>query len=180
MSKRFLAIPAAVLASVSLFAQDKPAERVKRAGTPLRVQVVISRYQGDKKVSSLPYTLLVTADERPTIVRFGLQMPVQTMIKDTASIAFRDVGTTLDCTAESQDDGRFKVSLQVEQAAFGSDFERKAIAGTSAPASVPLQSMFRSSNVMLLRDGQTVQWVAAADPTNGETLKIDVSLAVVK
>ncbi len=93
MSKRFLVLPVAALVSGSLFAQDKPAEKAKRVGTPLRVQTVISRYQGEKKVSSLPYTLMVSADDRPTVVRFGLQMPIQTMIKDTLSIAFRDAGT---------------------------------------------------------------------------------------
>jgi hypothetical protein len=190
MSKRSWIFAAAALVSASVLAQDKPAERVKRPGTPLRVQIVISRYQVEKKVSSLPYTLLVTADEKPTagptghggtVVRFGLMMPLQTMANNAPTVAYRDVGTTLDCSAETQDDGRFKVSLQVEQlAAFGSDFQRKAIAGTSALASVPLLSMFKSSNVMVLRDGQTVPWVAATDPTNGETLKIDVSLSVIK
>src|SRR5262245_20352463 len=136
MNKRFLAFPAAALVSVSLFAQEKPAAG-KRVGTPLKVDAIISRYQGEKRISSLPYTLLVSADDRPTFVRFGLQMPLQTMIKDTVSIAFKDVGTTLDCTAETQDDGRFKVSLQVEQLAAFGGFDRKSQAGTSALASVP-------------------------------------------
>ena len=179
MSKRFLAFPAAALVSVSLFAQEKPTG-AKRVGTPVKVDVVIGRYQGEKKLSSMPYALLVSADDRPTFVRFGLQLPIQTMANNNLTIAFRDSGTTLDCAAETQDDGRFKVSLQVEQLAAFSGFDRKSLAGSSALANVPLQSMFKASNVMLLRDGQRVEWVAATDPTNGETLKIDVSLSVAK
>ncbi len=54
-----------------LFGQDKEksAEASKtpetqKAVTPLRVQVVFNEYDGDKKISSLPYTLLVNADDR--------------------------------------------------------------------------------------------------------------------
>jgi hypothetical protein len=50
------------------------------AVTPLRVQVVFSEFDGDKKVSSLPYTFSVNADERRTRpnsqVRNGVRIPV--------------------------------------------------------------------------------------------------------
>src|SRR5262245_34337236 len=42
--------------------KEAPAER-KTVPTSLRVQLVISRYQGEKKVASLPYTLVVTAGD---------------------------------------------------------------------------------------------------------------------
>ena len=32
--------------------------------TPLKVQVVVSRYDGEKKLASMPYTLLVNAGDR--------------------------------------------------------------------------------------------------------------------
>lgn len=179
--KSVSALLVTALLGASVFAQDKPAEKPKKVGAPLKIQVVYSRYQGEKKISSMPYTLLVTADERPTFVRFGLQIPIQTMANNQVTVVFKDASTNLDCSAETIDDGRYKVSLQIEQSSlFASEFERKAVGNTSALANVPLLHSFRSSNVLYLRDGQSAQYVAAADPTNGELLKVDVSLAVVK
>ncbi len=44
---------------------------------PLDVQVVVNRYQGDKRVSSLPYTLAVNANDRTiSSIRMGARVPV--------------------------------------------------------------------------------------------------------
>ena len=67
-----LASPAIVLA------QDKPAAPAKEAKSPvvpLKVQVVISRYQGEKKVSSMPYNLSMNAGNRANL-RMGAKIPV--------------------------------------------------------------------------------------------------------
>jgi hypothetical protein len=174
------AILAMVLLGSSAAAQEKAAAP-KKPGAPLKVQVVYSRYQGEKKVSSMPYTLFVTADERPTVMRFGLQLPIQTVANSATTVVFKDASTNLDCSAETIEDGRFKLALQLEQGSlYTSDIDRKSMGGSSALANVPLLHTFRSSNTLFLRDGQTVQYIAATDPTNGEVLKIDVSLSVVK
>ena len=59
--------------------KPKPAEELKPV-TPLKVQVVLSEFDGEKKISSLPYTFFVNADERSarpqTNVRMGLRVPV--------------------------------------------------------------------------------------------------------
>ena len=55
---------------------------------PLELQVVISRYQGDKRVSSLPYVLslkssIVSRDFRPGVgasLRLGSRVPVRTQV----------------------------------------------------------------------------------------------------
>jgi hypothetical protein len=39
---------------------------------------------------------------------------------------------------------------------------------------------FKSRNRLLLRDGQTRQYTAATDRVNGETIRIEVTLRVVK
>jgi len=50
---------------VQLRAQEKPKteERVK-VPTPVKVQIVFTEYDGDKKVSSMPYTFTVITDEK--------------------------------------------------------------------------------------------------------------------
>jgi hypothetical protein len=70
------------------------------AVTPLRVQVVFAEFDGDKKVSSLPYSFTVNADERRvrpnSQVRNGVRVPVSTG-KD--QYTYLDVGTNIDCSA---------------------------------------------------------------------------------
>lgn len=193
MSKKLSAFVVVALLSAGASAQEKSAppryteshlptpEKPKKPGAPLKVQVVYSRYQGEKKVSSMPYTLLVTADEKPTFMRFGLMLPIQTTVNNATTVVFRDASTNLDCVAETMEDGRFKLSLQTEQfSLYSNEVERKQMGGSSALASVPLLNTFRASNVLHLRDGQTAQYIAATDPTNGEVLKIDVTLSVIR
>jgi hypothetical protein len=178
-------LPSAVLALALLgttaTGEEKPAEKPKKLGAPLKVQVVYSRYEGEKKVSSMPYTLYLTADDKPTFMRFGLQIPIQTIANNTPTVQFKDASTNLDCGAETLEDGRFKLALQVEQSSlFSSDAAaQRPLPGSSGLANTILHS-FRSSNVLYLRDGQSAQFIAATDPTNGEVLKIDVTLSVVK
>ena len=74
------AVALALSTGIAVRAQD-PGQSVapKTAVVPLKVQIVITRFQGDKKVSSLPYTLSVVAnDPRGTgsSLRMGAQVPI--------------------------------------------------------------------------------------------------------
>jgi hypothetical protein len=66
---------------------------------PLKVDIVLSRYQGDKKISSLPFTLLVNTGNA-TSLRMGVDVPSgTTTVKDKTdgtertSTDFRNIGT---------------------------------------------------------------------------------------
>jgi hypothetical protein len=50
----------------------------EKAITPVRLTIVLSRYQGDKKASSLPYTLVVNANGPKASLRMGssVRIPV--------------------------------------------------------------------------------------------------------
>jgi len=164
-------------------AEDKAEKAAKsdKPPTPLKVQVVYSRYQGEKKVSSMPYTLLVNADDRSAAVRIGLQVPVMVVLQDKSStVMYKDVGNNLDCSAEALADGRFKLELSLEQGAVYSSDAVPKMPSEPAAFHAPVLRNFRSQTNMLLRDGQTGQYVAATDPITGETLKIEVTLNVVK
>src|SRR5262245_55708352 len=88
---------------------------------PLSVQVVVSRYQGDKRMSSLPYTLAVNAvavnapDAKPSQLRMGAKVPVPSAPKPAPgapgsappgpfSFSYQDIGTNVDCNARVTDD----------------------------------------------------------------------------
>jgi len=161
-------------------AQDSPSP--KTTSTPLKVQIVLSRYEGDRKVASMPYTLLVNAGERDNRVtlRMGVALPLPGAGKDGAT-AFQDVGTNMDCAATIADGGRYRINLSVNHSSvYESDQSHLQAAVPRPGATAQLIRSFTSSFVLNLKDGETGQSIAATDPVTGEIMKIDVTVHVVK
>ena len=177
---------------------DLAASRKRSTVVPLDIEIVISRYQGDKKVSSLPFALTVNApnsawtsdlDKAPlTQLRMGGQVPLPTMapalgpdgkpvsgITGGGPIQYRDVGTSIDARGrwlEAQP-GAYELWISVQEDAV-------ATPQGAGATSLPVLRSFRVSNNLVLRDGQTRQFTAAADRITGEVVKVDVTLKVVK
>jgi hypothetical protein len=202
MKRRFLVSLAALVtlatAAAPARAQEapkpdvgKPVEaappRPKKAPTLLRVQVAIARYQGERKVASVPYTLLVTTDEKRVRLRMGVEMPIAVTTvpkedgKPVTSFQYKNVGTNIDCSADDRaGDGLFQLTLFVESSSIYAATEARA---PSDPYLAPDRPLFRTFSVSLfptLRDGQTVQTVASTDPVTGEMVRIDVTLNVAR
>ena len=152
----------------STFATMGIAQTQNRPPVPVKVQVVISRYEGEKKVSSLPYTLAVTANERGGNLRMGSEIPIP---NGSGGYTLRSVGTNIDADVTSLDDIRYKVRVSIQDS---SVMERRAI------DNVPTFRNFYTDNSVILRDGQSVQYTAAADKNTGEVVKVDVTLTVEK
>ena len=170
----------------------QPAPRAPAVATALKVTVVLSRYQGEKRVSSMPYVMGVTAGATApgpkTTLRMGTDVPVVTTVfggdgKSTpqSSYNYRNVGTNIDCTAwgEETTAGVFAVSLTITDSSIGLDASKKPNAQGLVP-DIPSFRNFNSSFTALLRDGQTTQYTSATDPVTGEVMKIDVTLNVMK
>ena len=191
----FLA-PAIVLGfGLPAAAQQKtttPVETTQRAAgeqVPLRVQLVVSRQQGDKKISSIPYTLAVVAnDNDKTSMRMGVDVPIpQTVISGAGpnttvpqvSYNYRSVGTNIDCSARTIEGGWFKLDLAVSDTAVFMT-EKGGTAAPTALSSAPSIRSFTSTFNLLLKDGQTAQHMTATDPVSGEVLRVDVTLTVLK
>jgi hypothetical protein len=156
---------------------------------PLKVQLVVSRYQGEKKISSLPYTLAVIAnDNDKTTLRMGVDVPIPATVfaspKEGAtttpmtSYNYRSVGTNIDCSARTIEAGVFKLDLAVEDSSVF--LAEKDAARVTNQVSAPSVRRFTSTFNVLLKDGQTVQHTSATDPVSGEVLRIDVMLTVLK
>src|SRR5258707_3658469 len=96
-------------------AGPKPDEHTP-AVTPLRVQVVFTEFDGEKKVASLPYSFTVNADEPParpgSQIRNGVRIPISTG-KD--QLTYIDVGTNIDCSATLQEDGRYTLIMTAQR-----------------------------------------------------------------
>jgi hypothetical protein len=156
---------------------DSTAER-RGPSVTLRVQLLISRYQGDKKLASLPYTLVVTTGGDRARMRMGVDTPVPVTFpspeeKPRTSFQYKTVGTNIDCGAFVRPEGRYQLTIGVENSS----------ALTGAGASIegaPLFRRFETNLDPLLRDGESVQTIASTDPVTGEVVKIDVTMNVVK
>ena len=183
-----LAIGVAGQAQEQSTAASQPARAQSENLVGVKVQVVLSRYQGDKKISSLPYTLGVVVNNSKTSLRMGVDVPVlQTVFASPAKDApatqpissynYRSVGTNIDCQAETAPGGYYKLMMTVTDSSL--QLENADRTKGVAP-NIPMFRSFNSSFQLLLRDGQTTQYTSATDPVTGEVTKIDVTLNVLK
>jgi hypothetical protein len=159
---------------------------VQKALVPLELQIVVTRFQGEKKISSLPFTVSVNANDRGVSrLRMGADVPVPASVVPPPSdhvkvmppVNYRPIGTSIDCTATAQDDGRFNVFVSVDDS---SVYRSTKDGGTPTIEEMPVFRSFKSEQRLLLRDGQTRQFTAATDRVNGEVVRIEVTLRVVK
>jgi hypothetical protein len=147
--------------------------------TPLKVQVVVARYQGEKKLSSMPYTLTMNAGGKSNI-RMGATIPVATapmptVVKEApvgGSFQYKDVGTNIDCSSFEVEGGRYAIALTIDDSSVYPDDQ----AGTAK--GIPSFRQFRASNTMVLKNGETGQFTSATDKVTGETLRVEVTLTV--
>ena len=165
-------------------------EAKRRELIPVDVEVVISRYQNDKRISSLPYFLAVNAgeDTQVTKLRMGANVAVPSSTftpvgadgkpaaNPLATYNYRDVGTNIDCLAKPLGDGRFSVYVSVGERSV----VQPPATCNSAASCAPVIRNFEAENTLVLRDGQTRQFTAAADRVTGEVVKVDVTLKVAK
>jgi hypothetical protein len=163
-----------------------PAPKPLATTTPLKVQVVISRSQGEKKISSMPYSLTMNSGNRSNL-RMGSQVPVTVLPagpaqsadgKATPQVApyqYKDIGTNIDCSSTALDDGRFLMSITVDDTSVYPDEQ-----ASGAVKGNPSFRSFRASNSMVLKNGETGQFTMATDKVTGETVKVDVTLTVMK
>jgi hypothetical protein len=163
-------------------------------GPQLKVRVVFSEYDGDKKVKSLPYALLVRiarteADHDGSKIRIGSRVPV--LIggdKGSNQIQYLDVGTNIDCFAHKTEEGNFRLTLYWERSwveteplpvggqSPGSTLPEK----TELAAHTPIIRQFRADGGFTLRDGQTLETNFATDPVTGKVIRLEVAVNTMK
>lgn len=171
----------------------------RQGPVPLKVQIVISKYQGDNKISSLPYTLSVNANDgqerggayvpnKVVRLRMGAQVPVLADARFAPVVAgaqppggqvqYKDIGTNIDSYAWATDEDRFSVSVSIEDTSVYADGQTAQ--GAPRLNDMPTFRSFRSEATVILKDGQTSQFTAATDKVSGETTRVDVTITVMK
>jgi hypothetical protein len=158
---------------------------------PVQVHVVISRLQGQKKLSSVPYAIAVNAGWLSaggrSQLRVGARVPYTATVfgpgdggkQPTRSYSYEQVGTSIDCSVAQYEGGLFSVFVTVADTSVdvGSPTGQGA---AQAVNDVPIFRNFTSTNELTLRDGQSAQFTAATDRVSGEVTRVDVTLNVVK
>jgi hypothetical protein len=129
----------------------------------------------------MPYTLMVNAGGHSNI-RMGTKIPI-TMLsmanvpKDApvgGPIQYQDVGTNIDCGATEVEGGRYSLGITVDDSSVYPDDQAGATKGS------PSFRSFRAGNTLVLKNGETGQFTSATDKVSGETVKVDVTLTVMK
>jgi hypothetical protein len=192
---KYLILLNMILASAQqMAAQDKPQDKLQEKTKteehfkpliPIKVQMVFTEYDGDKKIASMPYSFIAVADEKlggyySTSVRNGVRIPVETDGKDQKT-TYLDLGTNIDCGIRNEEDGRFHLYFIFER----SSLNPSAAMGdekleVTRPNGLPLIRQMRTSETLVLKDGQSSESLLSTDPINGHSIRLSVTINVVK
>jgi Flp pilus assembly secretin CpaC len=163
-------------------ASAPPAPRELRV-VPLKLQVVLSKYQGEKKVSTMPYTLSLATSRSRVSLRMGGEIPIATSVGNTnlpvTSFNYRSVGTSIDCSAEALEGGRYSLNIGLEDSSVYSE-DQEVRGFSKAGSEQPSFNTFKANETVILRDGESSQFTVATDKITGQVIKVDVTLTVLK
>lgn len=175
----------AVLLAAPLAGQEKteppkPRQDLKAA----RLDIVLSRFQGERKLSSTPYSIGVVIGGKTNTLRVGTEVPISVVQynKDAGmpvtSYQYKNVGLDLQCVIRPNEGGGFLLDpLEVQESSL---FEDGTLRSTGKPLEAP---MFRSRQMrgsLVVRDGEKTVFYFGADPATGDTIKGEVTLTVTK
>lgn len=198
--REFVCFAAAVMALSAVVPharaqQAAPSTVVATPSVQLKIDVVISRSQGTRKISSLPYSLIVPAVPVGDMPKSGLVYPQgqstqlrvgvdaytgrtygsSTDGKTSLNPEYQYIGTSIDCRADVRG-GAYGVYINLSDSAIL----------TPAPGDSGLSSVqagirrFSASNLLLIKDGQTAQLSSGTDPISGDTIRVDVTATAIK
>jgi hypothetical protein len=163
---------------------------------PLEVQVVISRYQGDKRISSLPYVLSLKSaplsqrrGDYGAMLRLGSRVPIRSQMftptpadgkpaAPMSQVTYENVGTNIDVGATALENGRFEVTITINESSVVTDAQD--LKATPGSDSYPVFRSYQSTNTLFVKEGATTQFTAASDRVSGEVVRVEVKLTVVK
>ena len=162
----------ASLQTAQAAAKPAPVAPPKGAAPTARLQVVLSRFNGDKRVANQPYVVVTVANGRPKVLRIGAEVPVAwgTGAKDSPS--YKSIGTNIIAEVTLQDDGRFLVSVNVESSSLYADDQNQV--------GRPAFRNYKLDGMAYLKDGQTAEVATATDSLTGEVIKMEVTVTAVK
>jgi len=175
-------------------AQDKPkpidAPKAEVQTTPIKVQIVLTEFEGDKKTKSLPYIIYMNSPDgnelKPAWVKFriGSRLPIYVGKNE---MQYVDVGTNVDARSAHTQNGHVLLQMILERSWVEGEVSvpvTKSDASPSDPSGghfqEPIIRGFKSELDLKLREGQPVESTVATDPISGKVMKVEISFSVVK
>lgn len=186
MNRVALAVAIVMLGTGAASGQDRPSQQAAQAaaqpapvappkGAPptARLQVVLSRFNGDKRVANQPYVLVAVANGQPKVLRIGAEVPIAGGPVGTKdSPGYKSIGTNIFAVVTLQDDGRYQVGVTAESSSPYPDDQKQA--------GRPAFRNYKLEGNAYLKDGQTAEIASATDTLTGEVIKMEVTLNAVK
>lgn len=177
-----------------VLAQEKPKAddkaKVEAPSTPIKVQIVFTDFEGDKKTKSLPYVMYVNAPDSTelragwTKFRIGSRLPIYVGKNE---MQYVDVGTNVDARAAYTGENRVLLQLILERSWVEGEVSVPVTKADASPADPsgghfqePIIRGFKSELDMKLREGQPAESTVATDPISGKVVKVEISFTVVK
>jgi hypothetical protein len=190
--------PAAIVVLVTLFAisaagrgQEKPQpdtqkEDQARVFSTVKVKFVLTEFDGDKKISTLPYSFLMNTEKEKGLgsphysnyIRSGARLPMSPD-KD-GKTQYLDIGSNVDCALTSDDAGHYLMRFSFERTALAPPARNDSKADPVLNYSGMVLPTFRSSALVPLKDGQPTEVMSSADPLNGHVYTLTVTVTAQK
>jgi hypothetical protein len=95
-----------------------------------------------------------------------------------SSVNYENVGTNIDIGATAMEDGRFEVTITINESSVVTD--PQDLKGTPGSDNYPVFRSYQSTNTLFVKDGQATQFTAASDRVSGEVVRVEVKLMVLK
>jgi len=180
--------------SPTVLAQDKPKTddktKVEVQTTPIKVQIVFTEFEADKKIKSLPYVMYMNAPDSSELragwvkFRIGSRLPIYVGKNE---MQYMDVGTNVDARSAYTGDGHVLLQMTLERSWVEGEVSVPMTKSDSSPSDPsgghfqePIVRGFKSELDLKLREGQPVESNMATDPISGKVLKVEISFTVVK
>jgi hypothetical protein len=179
-----------LIATTVVFPQDQAKSSNEQISSHLRIDFLLTEYNGQQKISSLPYTISMESgpENGPPIgsIRMGVKVPIAEGVfsqGQPTQFTYTNVGTDIDCRAKDRGDGSYDLALSINrssvytEAANATQAEEQTLHAVSTH---PVIQNFSTNFPLRMRDGDTQEGTSATDPFNGHVLKVTVTLHVVK
>lgn len=135
--------------------------QARPAPLPVKIQVVVTKDDGDKKVSS-PYSLFTSSSGETASLRIGTEVPISTTGADGQTrTRLEQNGMQIDCSVTATADGRFSLKLNLNRRFVSPDGQIR---------------IFTLTNTSTVRDGESIKHTGSDD--GGDAYTVDVVLSV--
>ena len=172
---KHLAIGVLVVLAFGSGAQAQPAQ-AQAEKIPVKLQILFSKYEGERKTSSLPYTVFASANGDRAQINVSTNVPI---VGSSGAVTYTNLGTSIDATITTES-GRYKVVLSLKDNYMVVPKPEAENANVRPAADSQSFGQFSYSGAITLKEGETKQVISAADRASGEVVKVDITLTLDK